>query len=209
MLWLSDRNLPAASALAAQVLELPLELCPVIVAGGSFNSDRHRTRLRPQGLALLDRLLDEGDPSKMFFVIGHRLQAYERYLLEQNRGRFPVFAFVPALISPRQRDRLLQSGVNVRVSVEPSGMGLYKSIAYEIFKLRPSVLLAFDGNSAGANLVQEAKNGRFPCDIFIDSHSRSLAVKAKSLQGYVSVFDSGEDAARRILEGHGLGRRQG
>ena len=64
-------------------------------------------------------------------------------------------------------------------------MGLYKSFAYEIFKRRPSALLAFDGNSAALNLIQEARNGREKCRIYINPRSRSLAVKVKALDGYV------------------------
>ena len=64
-------------------------------------------------------------------------------------------------------------------------MGLYKSFAYEIFKRRPSALLAFDGNSAALNLIQEARNGREKCRIYINPRSRGLAVKVRTLEGYV------------------------
>ena len=110
VLWLSDKRLSAAAELADQIQELPEGRLPVIVAGGSFNSDRHRTRLRPENLALLDRLLASADPEKVFFVIGHRLTAYEKYLVDQSQGRFDIFAIVPALISPAQRERLRRSG---------------------------------------------------------------------------------------------------
>ena len=136
-------------------------------------------------MRLIDRLLEEADPEKVFFVIGHRLSGYEGYLAEQNRGRFQLYAFVPSMVSPAERDRLRRSGVCVRPSIESSGNGTYKSFAYEIFRRRPSVLLAFDGNSPAANLVQEAKNGRFKCTIFYDDRSRALRAKARMLQGYV------------------------
>ena len=66
----------------------------------------------------------------------------EGYLVKKNAGRFRVYAFVPSAVSPAERDRLRRSGVAVRPSIEPSGNGLYKSFAYEIFKRRPSLLLA-------------------------------------------------------------------
>ena len=97
-----------------------------------------------------------------------------------------------------------RSGVTVRPSIEPSGNGLYKSFAYEIFKRRASVLLAFDGNSPAANLVQEAKNGRFKCDIYVDGRCRALCAKARMLQGYVRVFGRTDDPAGEILDKHGL-----
>ena len=68
-------------------------------------------------------------------------------------------------------------------------MGVYKSIAYEIFKRGPSVLITFDGNSAGVNLIQEAKNAKYRCKIYADRHSRVLKAKADSLEGYVRLFD--------------------
>jgi hypothetical protein len=83
-------------------------------------------------------------------------------------------------------------------------MGLYKSFAYEIFKRRASVLLAFDGNSPAANLVQEAKNGRFRCSIYVDGRCRALSAKARMLQGYVYVFSRDDDAAAEILDKHRL-----
>ena len=74
-------------------------------------------------------------------------------------------------------------------------MGLYKSFAYEIFKRMPSILLAFDGNSAALNLIQEARNGREKSAIFISPRSRGLAAKAKMLEGYVRPL---KDAASVI-----------
>ena len=89
--------------------------------------------------------------------------------------------------------------MGIRVSIEPNGMGIYKSFTYEIFKRRPSVLLAFDGNAAGTNLIQEAKNARFPCRIFVSARSRTLKSKTKSLEGYVRLFEEGEEVASEIL----------
>ena len=67
-------------------------------------------------------------------------------------------------------------------------MGLYKSFAYEIFKRRESVLIALDGNAAGANMIQDAKNAKYKCRIFVSSHSRVLRTKAISLKGYVKIL---------------------
>ena len=203
-LWVNSGKLDAQIALTAQIRELPTGKLPIVLAGGSFNNDRHITRLRAQGRQILDKLLDEADPEKLFFVIGSSVSGFERYLLEKNKGKFEVFAIVPSMISAKERDRIVQSGVSVRISIEPTMLGLYKSFAYEIFKRRPSVLLAFDGNSAAANLVQEAKNGREKCDIYIDGRSRNLRTKASALQGYVSVLRPTDDPAESILIKHRL-----
>ena len=204
VLWRSSDKSETAKALDGQIRPLPETGLPLILAGGSFNNDRHTTRVSEEGKRIIDELLREGDPSRFFFVIGHRLSGYEKYLVEQNAGRFPIYAFVPSAVSRTERDRILRSGVAVRPSIEPRGNGLYKSFAYEIFKRRPSVLLAFDGNSPAANLVQEAKNGRYKCDIYVDGRSRALSAKARMLQGYVRVFDRNENPAGQILDRHEL-----
>ena len=208
-LWLSDGRLDSRAALSDRIAPLPPEGLPILVAGGSFNGAGHITRVREEGKRILDDLLEQADPQKAFFVIGHRLSGYERYLVEQNRGRFQIFAFVPTALTRPERDRLRRSGVSIRLAVEPSGAGLYKSFAYEIFKRRPSALLAFDGNSPAANLVQEAKNGREKCEIYMDARSRALSAKARTLKGYVHLFDLGGDPAGQLLEHFDLRRGDG
>lgn len=208
VLWSGGNKMEAAQALKSLVSPLPEAMLPIIVAGGSFNSDRHVTKLHPDILTILDQLIQETDPKKAFFVIGHRCSGYERYLIERAAGRFRIFAFVPTQITRTERDRLLRSGVSVRLSIESSGPGLYKSFAYEIFKHMPSVLLAFDGNSAAANLVQEAKNGKEKCDIYIDPRSRVLKAKAVTLKGYVKLVNRQTKAADQILDLYALRRHE-
>ncbi len=180
--------------------EIDPSLVPVIIAGGSFNNDQHRTVLQKDCLGLLDRLLALGDPSRICFVIGHELKAYEQYLVKRNQGRFRVYAFVPAEIGKAEAARLKSSGLSIRVCIEPSSIGIYKSIAYEIFKRRSSVLLALDGNSQAVNLVQEAKNAKHKCRIFVNPRSRMLHAKATMLRGYAELLDAGaEGMAEKIL----------
>ena len=206
VLWISQDKLDAQLALASRIRELPTDKKPIVLAGGSFNNNQHVTKVQDKGKAIIDRLLDEADPDKCYFVVGHSCSGYENYLIKQNAGRFQIFAIVPSMISRSERDRLIRSGVQIRISIESSGLGLYKSFAYEIFRVKPSVLLAFDGNSAAANLVQEAKNGRQKCDIYVDGRSRALKAKAETLQGYVTVFQAKDDPAQQILAKHQLGR---
>lgn len=195
----SDGRLDAASALADRIAPLPPEGLPILIAGGSFSGDRRTAPMHESGKRLIDDLLRTADPARVFFVIGHRLTGYERYLVEQNRGRFRVFAFVPTAITASERDRLRRAGVGIRLSIEPSGNGVYKSFAYEIFKRRRSVLIALDGKSPAANLVQEAKNARVKCAIFLGGSSRVLRAKAKSLQGYVRLLQEVDDPVTEIL----------
>ncbi|MBQ6469213.1 MAG: adenosine deaminase [Lachnospiraceae bacterium] len=187
----SDRRENAAAALADRIVELPEKGRPVVLCGGSFNNDIRTTKVTPEGSQMIVKLLAACDPKEHFFVVGHRISGYEKCLIEENKGRFAVFAFVPTLLSSQRIRKIRESGVNVRVSIEPEAMGIYKSISYEVFKRRESILIAMDGNSAGANLIQEAKNAKYKCRIFVNRGVRALREKAESLEGYVTVFETG------------------
>ena len=185
VVWQDSGKIDAEEALRDRLAKLPERGLPVIVAGGSFNNSSHRSAVRPEDRAFLDALLDGADPESCFFVVGHSLSGQEAYLVRQAAGRFRIYAIVPRLISRAERTRLRKAGVGVLLSIENSPMGIYKSFAYEIFRRRPSALLAFDGNSAALNLIQEARNGREKCRIYISPRSRGLTVKARTLEGYV------------------------
>ena len=131
-------------------------------------------------------------------MLGPRLTGQEGYLARQNRGRFRLLAIVPTELTAAETSRLKESEAGIRVSIESSGMGLYKSFAYEIFRRMPSVLIAFDGNSAALNLIQEARNGRAKCRIYVNTRSRELAAKASVLEGYVRPLSEAE----KELTGH-------
>ena len=181
----------AHSALKTRIRELPWNRMPVILMGGSFNTQRRATRVMPEAVQEIDRLLRQLDPEEFFFVIGHKMSGYEKYLTEQNRlltNPFKIYAFVPSLVSREERKRLMDSDVYIRVSTESEGMGIYKSFNYEIFERRPSILIGFDGNSAGANLIQEAKNGKGHARIYVWEKCLALRQKAESLEGYVTFF---------------------
>ena len=185
-LFVQEKREDSSIVFADKIEEISQELTPVILAGGSFNNDKHRTVMQGYLKDLIDDLLQTADPAKICFVIGHHVSGYEKYLLQQNHGRFKVYAFVPSTINKDKKQKILKADVKVRVAIEPTRMGLYKSITYEIFKERPSILLALDGNSALANLIQEAKNGRVRSQIFVNFHSKMLKEKAQSLQGYIT-----------------------
>ena len=195
---IAPQKLGSAECLSGQIREIPVDKVPVVVLGGSFNSSRHSTRVREPVLGLLRELTERLDPERVCFVIGNRLTGYERELLSLADGRFEVFAIVPTRITAAEARRLQKSGVGVRVSIEPTRMGLYKSFAYEIFKRRPSVVIALDGNSAGANTIQEARNGKREARIFVNRRARILCEKARALQGYVSFID-GDSSAEAII----------
>ena len=195
-----EASVESASALAERIRPLPEGKFPIILAGGSFNNSQHRTVMRENGKAFIDALLQRADPDRVCFVVGHRVSGYERYLLQQAKGRFEIFAIVPTMITRAEAKRLREANIGIRMSIEPSGISLYKSFAYEIFKRCPSAVIALDGNSAAANLLQEAKNGKYKCRIFVDEHSQAIMTKARSLKGYVSGIDDGNAAITTLLE---------
>ena len=198
VLWQASGKTDAEEALREQLATLPEDGLPIIVAGGSFNNSSHRSKLSSEDRAFLDALLKGAAPEKTFFVLGHSLTGQEAYLAQQAGDRFRVFAIVPRLISRAEKTRLKKAGIKVLLSIENSPMGLYKSFAYEIFKRRPSVLLAFDGNSSALNLIQEARNGREKCRIYINPRSRGLAVKFKTLEGYVRPLRDAEAVLKEL-----------
>ena len=70
-------------------------------------------------------------------------------------------------------------------------------------------LFAFDGNSAAANLVQEARNGKGRSWIFIYPNSPMLKAKAASLEGYVTKNSTGKEAVKKILTlQHNIGTKR-
>ena len=185
----SAPKLDANTELKDQIEEITWDRTPVVLLGGSFNTENRTTKISANAIKQMDDMLEYMSPDEVCFVIGHKLSGYEKYLLDHNDKGFRIYSFVPALITKKEAEKIKEADVKVRVSIESEGMGIYKSINYEIFERRPSVVVAFDGNSAAANLIQEAKNGKGRSAILIWNHSKTLMQKAKSLHGYVYSFD--------------------
>lgn len=178
----------ASIVLKDKIKPLPMDKKAVIIAGGSFNNNMHTTRMYPMYCRMIDTLLEKADPNKIVFVIGSSMKAYEKYLLDHNHDKFEVYAFVPANIDQHTLSLLQKKHVFIRVAIEASWMGSYKSIAYEIFKRSDSILLALDGNSSAVNLIQEAKNAKYKCRTYVNPHASMLKRKADTLLGYVTML---------------------
>ncbi|MBQ8159151.1 MAG: adenosine deaminase [Clostridia bacterium] len=197
-LLMREDRLSSMEIFSERIRELPIDRVPVIIVGGSFHQEGHVQRMRQDVCAFLDRVIKELDPGKTFLVLGPSLRGYEKYVYDLAHERFDVYAFVPSRISRQDAARLKKTRISLRVSIEPVRMAIYKSYAYEIFKRRPSVLIALDGNTAAGNMIQEAKNGKRKSDIFVSSHVRALWDKARTLEGYArSICDP--DAAEQVV----------
>ncbi len=176
--------------LKERVHELTWDKYPIILAGGSFSTGA--CRMYQIEKDIIDNLLERLDPNKFFFVIGHKLNYYEKYLVDHNTRGFTIYSIVPSLLIKADSQKLQRSKINFfRISTESQEMGIYKSFNYEIFEQRSSIVLAFDGNSALGNLVQEARNGKHKADIYLSTKCRILKEKLVSLKGYtISCTDA-------------------
>lgn len=200
---------PSYPVFKNKIKELPWDKYPIIIAGGSFNSESVSGKVSEQDKELLQALLDKLDPEKVFFVIGHRMRGHEKYIVDHNKN-FDVYSILPSLMNPKQIAKVLKSNLKgIRISTEAQEMGIYKSFNYEIFERRNCVLFAFDGNSSIVNLVQEARNGKGRSWIFIYPKSSMLKAKAASLHGYVTINASVDEAIEKIhdLE-HNIGTQK-
>lgn len=189
-----ERKYDSAVELKDYIKEMPMDQVPVVIAGGSFNNAQHVTKILEQECRILDDLIDRGDPKKMFFVVGPSISGYEKYIIDRSHDRFKVFAFAPASITEEEMKKLADADIGIRVSIESSPLGTYKSIAYEVFKRRQSVVIALDGNSSACNLMQDARNSKYESRIFVDERSSVLKSKADSLQGYITFISDGDNA---------------
>ena len=190
---------PSYPVCKAKVMDLPWDKYPIVIAGGSF-THANTTSVSDKDKEFLTKLMQELDPNKVFFVVGHKLSGQEAFVVQNNPG-FDIYAMVPSLMSHKQLHRLQKANIKgVRISTESQEMGIYKSFNYEIFERRNCALIAFDGNSALANLVQEARNGKARCWIFMYPKSKMMKAKANSLQGYVTIHATSEEVSQKIIE---------
>ena len=189
---------PSYPVFKEKVQELPWDKYPIVIAGGSFSNSA--VKVSESDKKILQALLDNLDPEKVFFVIGHRITGQEKYIVDNNKG-FDIYSIIPSLMEEKQIRKLQQANLTgVRISTEAQEMGIYKSFNYEIFERRNSALFAFDGNSSIANLVQEARNGKGRTWIFVYPKSAMLKAKAESLDGYVTINISPDEAIQKVHE---------
>ena len=197
-------NLEASEVLKDKVVALPENKFPVIIAGGSFNTKGRETVINESAKATLKELIYKLDNKKAYFVIGPKMEGYEKAILDLSKEmnkKFEINAIIPKLLSEEEKEKLESKDLDgVCVSTETEELGIYKSFNYEIFERRSSAVIAFDGNSPAYNLIQEAKNGKGKAKIFVNSENNNLKEKANSLNGYVIPFKYTDSIADRLLK---------
>ncbi len=198
-----NSNIEVEDILKEKIKQLPENKVPIVIAGGSFNIKGRKTHVTEEGRKLLEQLIKRIDSEKAYFVIGHKMEGYEREIIKLSKNlskNFEIDAIIPKMISKEESDKLLTNDLNgIRVSIESDEMGIYKSFNYEIFERRNSVVMAFDGNWPVSNLVQEAKNGKGKAKIYVNEETPILSDKAKTLSGYVIPFNIKENIIDKIL----------
>lgn len=198
-----NNKIESEEILKSKIKELPENKIPIIIAGGSFNAKNVKTVLNENGKKILEELMKKIDNEKVYFVIGHKIEGYEKEIIEISKRinkKFEIDAIIPKMVSEDISRKLLEKDIDgVRISTESEEFGIYKSFNYEIFERRNSIVIAFDGNSPVSNLVQEAKNGKGKAKIYVNEENRNLREKAKSLQGYVVPFKIDDDIVSKIL----------
>lgn len=199
-----NTNIEAESVLKDKIKQLPENKIPIIIAGGSFNRRGRNTEVTEEGKKILEELLEKVDRNKVYFIVGHKLQGYEREIINISKKlhkEFEIDAIIPKRISKEECNNLLTDELNgIRISIESDEMGIYKSFNYEIFERRKSVVMAFDGNWPVSNLVQEAKNGKGKAKIYVNEENPILSDKAKTLGGYVTPFNARQNIVDIILK---------
>lgn len=199
-----NTNIDATSVLLDKIKPLPENKVPIIIAGGSFNKKGKTTEITEQGKLILENLMKKIDYNRAFFVIGHKLQGYEKAIVDINKNlgkNFEIFAIIPRMVSKEDYNNLLANDLDgIRISIESDEMGIYKSFNYEIFERRTSIVIAFDGNWPVSNLVQEAKNGKGKAKIYVNEETSILYDKARTLRGYVIPFNLKQNIYDKILE---------
>ncbi len=186
-------NIETEKELKQKIKPLPTDKVPVIIAGGSFNTKGRETIASQEGVKVLKEFIKEIDSDKVYFVIGHKMQGYEKAVVDiakELNKKVEIDAIVPKMVTEKVKNRLLNENVNgICISPETEELGIYKSFNYEIFERRKAVVIAFDGNSPVLNLVQEAKNGKGKSKIYVNKDNTLLNEKAETLEGYVVPFE--------------------
>ena len=199
-----NTDIDSAEILKEKIVKLPQDKVPIIIAGGSFNSKGRETVITERGKELLKELVEKLDSEKAYFVIGHKMQGYEKAIIDISKEvnkKFEIDAIIPKKVTKELAEMLVKNDLNgVCISTESEELGIYKSFNYEIFERRKSIVIAFDGNSPVLNLVQEAKNGKGKSKIYVNQENELLKEKADTLEGYVVPFKMNDNIAHKIFE---------
>lgn len=105
---------------------------PIIIAGGSFNAQGRETMLTEAGRKILTELIERVNDKKAYFVIGHKMQGYEKAIVDISRNlnkKFEIDAIIPKIITENTKNNILKENIDgIRISTENEDSGIYKSL---------------------------------------------------------------------------------
>lgn len=196
-----SKGMDADKLFTKKISRMPEGKVPVIVAGGSFNSEGRKTVLTDKSRELLEELVDKLNAEKTYFVIGHKMQGYEKELIDivKEKGKkFQITAVVPRKVNEEIKEKVEENVDNVYISKLNEEAGIYMGFRNGIFDHVPAMVFAFDGNSPVNNLIQDAKNTKNKT-IYVNEDVRALKEKAELLKGYVKTFKEENGVINKIL----------
>ena len=124
--------------LKEKIKTLPVDKVPVIIAGGSFNTKGRETIPSEDGLKVLKDFIQNIDTEKVYFVIGHKMQGYEKAVIDISKEldkKVEIDAIVPKLVTEKVKDRLLDEKVKgICISPETEELGIYKVLIMKYLK---------------------------------------------------------------------------
>lgn len=151
----------------------------IIISGGSFNKydkngDYIHSEVSQQDEIILRKLLDVVQPEKNVLVIGDRLEAQEKLLVELafqknqellNAGKstFKIVILTKEAdeLSADIKEQANQYGIDIYESGEKEELENYKKLEKEVFgEDKSSDLLVFDGYQQADNLIISANKGK-------------------------------------------------
>ena len=202
----SSINLEPHKAKVEVAKEFPREdkRTAIVVSGGSFNKyDKNgnylHSQMQEQDEELLKNLIDVLDPEENVFVIGGRLEAQERRLVEllgkkneenerNGKSKFEVVMATKSFLELSMENQAIvkQYGIKVVESGQKEELETYKRLEKDIFlnDERKSDLLVFDGYQQAQNLLSVASRGQ---------QNRTFYGREK--------INEGLDDRRKILDG--------
>lgn len=99
---LGSTDVDSEEILKEKIVKLPENKVPIIIAGGSFNSKGRETVLDEKGKQILKELIQKLNNEKVYFVIGHKMQGYEKAIIDISKEfgkKFEIDAIIPKKIS--------------------------------------------------------------------------------------------------------------
>lgn len=80
-----NHDIKSEKILKDKIKPLPTDKMPIIIAGGSFNAKHRETKVTEQGVQMLEELITKIDNQKAYFVIGHKVEGYEKAIIDISK----------------------------------------------------------------------------------------------------------------------------